>query len=435
MSDRMPPHNTEAERALIGSAMFDNDVILSVKLSPADFYNQSLGQVWGAIVALVNGGKAADLITMDEVIKKRKLSVTIPDLIGMTNEVPTALNAPDYAAIIKANAQRRALIKLSTTTANSAYDEAGAVDGIINQAERGLIEIRQNETVSHLTRPPQNASTFIDELQSEETTTVPTYYRDFDRLIGGLEQGSLYWFPAAEKMGKTSFVSRISLHNALNGRVVIRFSLEMSAKQRTRRDISMMTGIPITKLKRRDLTAEEMQRAFDAAGRLSQSALIIDQTPGVTPSQMRATINRVLLDYGRLDLIELDYFQLGDIDKPTANRVSDLETYSRNIAHIAREYSVPFIGTAQVLSKSIEQRGDKRPYLSDVFGSSALAKDGYMIAFIYRDEYYNPDTTERPNQGELIIRAHRDGDTPTIRLYFDGPTAQYRDLQLDSVNL
>lgn len=435
MSEKLPPHNTDAERALIGSALIDNDILAQLQITAGDFYHAEMGAIWSAMYDLVQSGKSADIITLPEVLAKRGIEIPLHNLMGLLSEVPTSINAPDYAAIVKANAQRRALIRMAGEVATAAYNDAGDVDGIIGETESKLIEIRNQERKSGLTSAKQNALTFIDDLQKEETDAIPTYYIDFDRLVGGLEPGSVYWFCAAEKMGKTALVSHISLRNALAGRVVLRFSLEMSARQRTRRDVAMMTGIPINKLKRRDLTQAEMGAAFQAAGRLGEVALRIDETPGITPSQMRASINRVLMDYGRIDLLELDYFQLGEVDKPTNNRVSDLETYSRNIAQIAREYNVPFVGTAQVLSKSIEQRSDKRPYLSDVFGSSALAKDGYLIAFLYRDEYYNPDSTERPNQADLIIRAHRDGSTGEVSLYFNGPTAHYRDLQRESVTL
>jgi replicative DNA helicase len=202
----------------------------------------------------------------------------------------------------------------------------------------------------------------------------------------------------------------------------------MSAKQRTRRDVSALTGIPVKRLKQRNLTKHEWKLAMDAAGRISELKIITDETPAQNPSQIRAACNRVVSEYGRLDLIELDYFQLCQADKPTSNRVQDLEGISKELVTIIKDFDVPLIGTAQVTSKAIAQRATKEPDLTDVFGSSALLKDGYFISFIYRDEYYNPDTTTRPGQAELIVRAHRDGDTPRINLQFDGPTAQFRNL-------
>lgn len=426
MSSPLPPHNETAERALLGSALIDPDVLLQLDIKPDDFYRADYGATWAAMLDLVAAQKSVDIITVPEVLQKRGVTLPTAELIGLLAEVPTSINAPDYADVVRANAQRRALINLAARMTTAAYNDAGSVETIISDAETALIAVRQGEERGWLTTAQQNAGQFLDDLQAEETSTIPTYYLDLDRAIGGLEPGAVYWFCAAEKMGKTSFVSHISLRNALAGRVVLRFSLEMSARQRTRRDIAMMTGLSIEQLKRRELTSAQMSQAMAAAGRLSEAPLRIDETPGITPSKMRASLNRVLMDYGRIDLIELDYFQLGEVDKPTANRVSDLETYSRNIAQIAREYAVPIVGTAQVLSKSIEQRSDKRPYLSDVFGSSALAKDGYLIAFLYRDEYYNPDTTEMPNTAELIIRAHRDGSPGVIMLNFHPATSSFR---------
>lgn len=430
----LPPNNKEAEEALIGSALIDNDVLMQVQLSPHEFYSRALGDVWAAMLDLARAGRPVDYITLDEVLSKREAGMTIIELMGFLSVVPTSINAPHYAAIIRANSQRRQLLYLARKLENEATKDT-PVEMLISEAETGLIAIRQQERPGGLMTAKVNASQFLTALQSDAETAVPSYYLDFDRVTGGLEAGSVYWFCAAEKMGKTAFVSRISLQNALAHRVVVRFSLEMSARQRTRRDVAMITKIPINRLRKRELSEYEMNQAFAAAGRLSELSLIIDETPGTTPSQIRATLNRVLMDYGRVDLVEVDYFQLGEVDEPTKNRVADLETFSRQLAHIAREYRVPVIGTAQVLSKSIEQRADKRPYLSDVFGSSALAKDGYLVAFLYRDEYYNPDTTEMPGMAELIIRAHRDGSTAVIDLAFHGPTAEYRDMARPEMRL
>lgn len=429
-----PPHNIEAEQSLIGSALIDPDVFLQVQVQPTDFYNQRLGATWGAMCDLFHAGRNADVVTLPEVLTKRGIDVSIVEIMEMMHVVPTSINAPDYAAIIKANSQRRKLLYLSRQITQDAVNGASSIDNMITNIEAQLIAIRQKEQNGRLVPAKQNAEQFISFLQSDNELAIPSYYLDFDRVTGGLEPGAVYWFCAAEKLGKTAFVSRISLKNALAGRVVVRFSLEMSARQRTRRDVAMMTHIPINRLKARQLSELEMSQAFAAAGKLSELALVIDETPGITPSQMRATVNRVLLDYGRIDLVELDYFQLGEVDKPSNNRVSDLETYSRFLAQgLAREYSVPVIGTAQVLSKSIENRSDKRPILSDVFGSSALAKDGYLVGFLYRDEYYNPDSTDVPGMGELIIRAHRDGAPAVIDLAFHGPTAEYRDMARQAI--
>ena len=169
-----------------------------------------------------------------------------------------------------------------------------------------------------------------------------------------------------------------------------------------------------------------MQIAMETVGKLSETRMIIDDARGVTPSQIRATLHSTILKYGTVDLLEVDYFQLLEADKATSNRVSDLETISRKVVNIIGEFNVPMIMTAQVLSKSIDQRQEKRPNFSDIFGSSAPMKDAYFVSFLYRDEYYNPDTTSWPGEGELIVRAHRDGDTPTIGLVFDGPTATFK---------
>jgi replicative DNA helicase len=427
------PHSHEAEEALIGAALIDNDIVLEVRVSPDDFYSGKHKDIWKAITELVAAGHAADFLTVAEVLTKR--GVKDANLYGYITATPYSIHAHSYAAAIRANAQRRALFRAASTLTTEAINGAKPVEAIITDAEQQLMAIRGDKSVARLTDSKTAVSRFIDSLEAGPPDVIPTGLVDFDRLLlGGMERQNVYIFAAAEKMGKTALMSGTSRHNALAGRVVVRFSLEMSTQLRLRRDCVALSGVPLAKVKQRTYSQQEKARLMDALGRISETKMETDDTPGITPSQMRAVLNRVAMKYGHIDLIEIDYFQKGQPDKRTGNRVEELEEFSDQVRSIAKEYNAVVIMAAQVLSKSIEQRGDKRPYLSDVFGSSALAKDAQLIAFLYRDEYYNPLGTDKINLGELIIRAHRDGPTGEIDLFFDGERLAYKNYANQSIS-
>jgi len=421
--EKLPPNSLEAETAVLGSVVIDPDAIFRIPfLKPEMFYNTRNGAAFAAMLNLANKRESIDIITLQDA-----LGNDAGFLIEAMTTVPTAINIVGYAKIVIEKAERRRLIAAATKIATAAFDETKEVGTLRDEAESAIMADASTE--SRTTNAKQNAAVFVDDLENNKEVGIKTGFYDLDRCIGGLEPEFGYWFCAAEKMGKTSFVSGISLNIARRGSVVVRFSLEMSAKQRTRRDISVMTKIPIISLKRKTLTADERQRAYKAAGELSRLSLIIDDTPGITPGHIRSTLNRVLMQYGRVDLVEVDYWQLMNSDDPKNNRVQELEDISRGLVHVIRDFKVPLIATAQVLSKTIDNRHDKRPLLSDVHGSAALAKDAYFISFLYRDEYYNPDTTDSPGVAELIVRAHRDGGAPNIKFVFDGPTAKFYNAQ------
>lgn len=429
----LPPHNEEAEQAVLGSLMIDPSAVTDVAhIITADmFYRVANRQIYQTILDLWRQHEPIDYLLIRDLLDRNgQLDGVGGDyyLAGLAGIVPTAINARHYAEVIKEAHTRRQLITTASAIAKSAYDESLAIDDVTRDAETAVLAVRGNMSNDRMVHAGTVASQFLDDLQSDKPIGIPSGYLDLDRCIGGLEPGNGYWFCGAEKMGKTSFINRISLTNALAGKVVIRFSLEMTAKQRMRRDVAILTGISVKALKTKLLADHQWTVALDAVGKLSNLHLITDDTPAQCPSHIRSVCNRVMAEYGRIDLIELDYFQLCQADKPTSNYVADLMTISSQLVAIVKDFNVPLVGTAQVTSKQIDMRNNKEPHLSDVYGSTALIKDGYFISFIYRDEYYNPDTTQRPGEADLIVRAHRDGDTPRIALQFDGPTAQFRNL-------
>lgn len=432
-AERLPPSSEDLEQAVLGSLLIDPSAVNDVAhiIHEDMFYRVTNRQIYAAIMELWRKHEPIDYVLLTELLAQKGQLEAIggePYVIGLLQIVPTSINARHYAGVIKELYTRRQLIQAARVITTTAYDTGKEIEDVTREAETAVLSIRTGMSNDRMVHAGIVASQFIDDLQGDEPVGIPTGYIDLDRCIGGLEPQNGYWFCAAEKMGKTSFVNWISLSNALAGRVVIRFSLEMSAKQRMRRDIAALTGIPVKALKTRDLQDREWPIVMDTVGQLSNLHMITDDTPSQNPNHIRSVCNRVMAEYGRIDLIELDYFQLCTADKPSNNEVQNLEQISKQMVAIVKDFNIPLIGTAQVTSKAIDQRGNKEPHLSDVFGSTALIKDGYFVGFIYRDEYYNPDTTERPGEADLIVRAHRDGDTPRIRLQFDGPTALFRNL-------
>lgn len=428
----LPPHNREAEEAFVASILIDPAVVLEVHntVKPEDFYQQHLGHIYRAVYDLVIDGAGVDPLTVGETLERRGVNVDLADLAGYLARVPTSVHAEEYGRIIRATAVRRGIIYAAGRVATMAYQEDSGPEEMLAQAQAEFMTLGQEQRQAHLFSTRQSAREFVDYLEGEDAPGITTGYIDLDRMLsGGLEPGNLYAFGGAEKMGKSAFVNWISLRNALDGRRVVRFSMEMSHRQKTRRDVGMMTGLSLVQLKTRKLSPGEYTKALAAVGELSETKMVIDDTPVVTPSHIRAVLTRLQAQWGGIDLVEIDYWQRMASDERTSDERGRLEATSQAVANIARDFNVPVIMPAQVVSKSIEARQDKRPGHADIFGSSALLKDAYLIAYLYRDDYYYPDTTDKPNRGELIIRMHREGPTGTVDLQWNGELAMYRNYQ------
>ena len=439
---RLKPHNIDAEEGVLGGILIDPGDFYRVRhfLKPEMFYSGKHQSFYKALLSLDSKQEPIDFLTvcneLSHIYNKPVTGETMAWITGLINATPTSIHMVNHGRIVEEMAIRRQYIDSASTVATSAYDLSIPLDDVMNDAESAVVGVRQIKRADNITHSDQRATEFIDHMQNPQTITgIKTPYRDLNRAIGGLESGLTYWFFGAEKMGKSSFMNRMSLEAARAGNVVLRFGMEMNTKIRTRRDISHMTKIPLNKLKYRNLSEDEMTRAMGAVGEYSKLPLVLDISRGATPAYMRSVINRVIREYGRIDLIEIDYWQLMEPDKKTSNPVANLESTARAVPKLAGDFNVPIIIAGQVLSKAIDNRADCRPRKGDLHGSSAPLKEADFLAFLYRDEYYNPDTTERPNQGELNIGVYRDGDGETIGLYWRGQCAMYENLSKDFVNL
>ncbi len=444
--DRLPPHSLEAEEAILGSLLIDPDAIYEVAsfLRPEAFYRSKNRRVYEAIVSLSEGGNQLDLLTLADELRRREQLEGIGGegfLISLINAVPTSVNARSYGRLVEAAALRRRMISAAGTIAELAYNEAENIDIVVDKAERALFSISEERTTRDLVPIKQIASDYYDRVQElqkldgNDVIGVPTGYTDLDRLLGGLNKSDLLILAARPGMGKTSLQIGIALTAALkHGKRIAMFNLEMSGEQLVQRMIAAETKIDSQRLRRGQLHEHELPIFAEAIGRLSETRIFIDDTPSITPLQLHTKCRRLYAEHG-LDLIMIDYLQLmqGSANHG-GNRVMEISEISRSLKGLARELDVPVLAAAQ-LSRAVEQRQDKHPLLSDLRDSGSIEQDADIVMFIYRDEYYNAETTERPGIAEIQIAKHRNGPTGSIDLYWHAQLASFRNLSHQEIEL
>ena len=442
--ERLPPHSIEAEEALLGSLLIDPDALFEVNsfLRPDAFYRTQNRWIYEAILRLSDRREPVDLITLTEELRRLEQLEDIGGeayVINLINMVPTAINAPNYGRLVEAAAIRRKLVSAASAIANLAYDEKEDINVVIDRSEQTLFSISEERTTRDLVPIRQIAGEYLDRIQDlrergEDFVGIPTGFTELDRLLGGLNKSDLIIVAARPGMGKTSLQNAIALTAANKyGKRIAMFNLEMSGEQLVQRMIAAETRIDSQRLRRGQLAEHEMPIFMEAVGRLSETRIFIDDTPSISPNQLRTKCRRLYAEHG-LDLVMIDYLQLMQAERATNNRVQEISEISRGLKGLARELNVPVIAAAQ-LSRAVEQRQEKRPLLSDLRDSGSIEQDADIVMFIYRDEYYNPDTTERPNIAELNIAKHRNGPTGTIDLYWHGKLATFRNLQRQEINL
>lgn len=442
--DRLPPHSLEAEEATLGSLLIDPDAIFDVSsfLRPEAFYKTQNRWIYEAILALSERREPVDFITLLEELRRREKLEEVGGeayVIDLLNAVPTSINAQSYGRMVEAAATRRKMINAASTIANLAFDEAEDINVVIDRAEQALFSVSEARTTRDLTSIKEIAHNYLDRIQALNATDsdivgVPTGFTDLDRLLGGLNKSDLLILAGRPGMGKTSLQNALALTAAMkHGKRIAIFNLEMSGEQLVQRMIAAETQIDSQRLRRGQLQDHEWPIFMEAVGRLSETAIFIDDTPSITTNQLRTKCRRLYAEYG-LDMIIIDYLQLMSAERSTNNRVMEISEISRGLKGLARELDVPVLAAAQ-LSRAVEQRQDKRPLLSDLRDSGSIEQDADIVMFIYRDEYYNPETTERPNIAELNIAKHRNGPTGTIDLYWHNKLATFRNLHRQEINL
>ena len=438
---RIPPHSIEAESSVLGGLLLDNGAWDRVGdlLVESDFYRYEHRLIYGAVGALINASKPADVITVFEHLQnqgKAEESGGLAYLNSLAQYVPSASNIRRYAEIVRERSILRKLVSASDEIATNAFNPQGrAVDRILDEAEQKIFNI--GEEGSRMKQGFQSMDSLVvkllDRVQEmadnpNDITGVPTGFYDLDRMTSGLQAGDMVVLAARPSMGKTAFAINIAEHVALNeGLPVAVFSMEMGASQLAVRIVGSIGRIDQSHLRTGKLTDDEWPRLTEAIERLRTVSLHIDETPGLTTSELRANARRLARQCGKLGLIVVDYLQLMSGSSSNGdNRATELGEISRGLKMLAKELQCPVIALSQ-LNRSVETRTDKRPMMSDLRESGAIEQDADIIMFIYRDDYYNKDSRE-PGVAEIIIGKQRNGPTGTVKLAFLKPLTRFESL-------
>ena len=439
---RIPPHSLEAESSVLGGLLLDNGAWDRVGdlLTDVDFYRHEHRLVYAAIGALVNASRPADVITVFEHLQSQGKAEEVGGL-GYLNSlalyVPSAGNIRRYAEIVRERSILRKLVSASDEIATTAFNPRGRpVADIVDEAERKIFNI--GEQGSRLKQGFQAMDTLVvtlmDRVQEmadnpNDVTGVPTGFYDLDRLTAGLQAGDLIVLAARPSMGKTAFAINIAEHVALNeGLPVAVFSMEMGAAQLAVRIVGSIGRIDQGHLRTGKLTDEEWPRLTEAIEKLRNISLHIDESAGLNSSELRANARRLARQCGQLGLIVVDYLQLmSGSSGSEENRATELGEISRGLKMLAKELKCPVIALSQ-LNRSVEQRPDKRPMMSDLRESGAIEQDADIIMFIYRDEYYTKEACKEPGVAEIIIAKQRNGPTGMVKLAFLRPITKFESL-------
>lgn len=443
-ADRLPPSNVDAEEALLGALLIDSDAIFEVAafLKPNAFYREKNGWIYEAILSLNERRQPVDVITITDELRRRDQLDEIGGesfVIGLLNIVPTSVHALHYGRIVEAAAIRRRMIRAATSIANLAHEEDLDIGSTIDRAEQALFSISEERTTRDLVPVKDIARSYLDRIEElhergDEVIGVPTSFTDLDRLLGGLNKSDLIIIAARPGMGKTALQLSIGQAAARRyGKRVALFSLEMSSEQLVQRMIAAETRIDSQRLRRGDLQEHEWPIFYEAVGRISETRIFIDDTPSISPLQLRTKCRRLYAEHG-IDLILVDYLQLMQTERQYGNRVQEISEISRGLKGLARELDVPVVANSQ-LSRAVEQRTDKRPVLADLRDSGSIEQDADVVMFIYRDDYYKHEESERPHIAEINIAKHRNGPTAVVDLFWQGQLATFRNLQRQEIKL
>lgn len=438
MIDRVPPQNIEAEQAVLGAMMIDKEAISKATeiLRENDFYRQDHRAVYQVIVDLFSKNQAVDMVTVTEALKREgKLEDVggIQFITYLANAVPTAANVSYHAKIVEEKSLLRQLISVSTQIAGSGYEGTEDVNSLLDNAERmilGVSERKISRDFAPIKEVVMSAVDRIDELYNKKggITGIATGFIDFDHLTSGLQPSDLILIAARPSMGKTALVLNMAQHVAIREKKAVAFfSLEMSKEQLVQRMLCSEASIDSSRLRIGELEDNDWEKLIWAADSLSRAEIFIDDTPGITVMEMRAKARRLKVEHN-LQLIVIDYLQLmqGSGKKSGENRQQELSDISRSLKALARELNVPVIALSQ-LSRSVESRQIKRPMLSDLRESGALEQDADLVAFLYREDYYDKET-ENKNITELIIAKHRNGPVDTVKLFFHKQFTRFANL-------
>lgn len=418
------------EASLLGSILIDTDALIKIAdaISEEDFFDEKHKQIYIAIKQLYDKRSAIDVLTLSDQLRANGYLESIGGatyLTELTNYVPTAAHVEDYAERVAEKAVRRRLIGASEEIGDLSYDETKSIKDLVESAETRLFEVSNNQikqTVSSIETILAESFERLDDLHKDKGKLrgVPTGYQDMDDMLAGLQRSDLFILAARPAMGKTAFVLNLAHNVALYAQEpVLIFSLEMSKEQLVDRLLAMESGVDSWALRTGNLNDADFERIGHAMGALSEAKILIDDSPSITVSDLRTKARREAHQQP-LGLIIVDYLQLmsgGNRFRGSDNRVQEITEISRGLKQVARELNVPLIALSQ-LSRSVESRSPQIPQLSDLRESGSIEQDADIVAFLYREDYYNPES-DRKNILDVLIKKHRSGPVGGISLYFD----------------
>ncbi len=435
---RIPPQSIEAEQSVIGSMLIDKEAIPVVTeiLKSEDFYRDDHKEIFDAILDLFERAQPVDIITVSEQLQIRGTLDSVGGLEYLSNVasmVPTTANVKHYSKIVEEKSLLRKLIKASSSITNMSYEASDEVSFILDRAEKSIFDVLQNRNLqgfAHIKDVLVETFNKLEELYNNKgyITGIPTGFADLDYKTAGLHNSDLILIAARPAMGKTAFALNIAQYAAVHSKVPVAvFSLEMSREQLVNRVLCSEAMVDSQKVRTGKLEDDDWQKIARALGPLSESPIYIDDIPGATVMDIRSKCRRLKLEKN-LGLVIIDYLQLMQgRGKNGENRQQEISEISRSLKILAKEINVPVITLSQ-LSRAPEQRTDHRPILSDLRESGAIEQDADIVMFLYRDDYYNPET-EKKNVAEVIIAKHRAGSTGTVELAWLGQFTKFANLE------
>ncbi len=436
---QQPPQNLDAEASLLGSVLIDTDAIVKIadSIRPADFFDKRHELIYQAMLNLYEQHEAIDVLTLANRLKSKGELDSVGGaayLTELTNFVPTAAHVEQYADIVAQKSLRRRLIKASQQMVSLGFDESKSLHELIEEAESNLFSVSEQhikQSVVSIETILAESFERLDDLHKDKKKIrgISSGFKDVDNLLAGFQRSDLFILAARPSMGKTALMLNFAHNVAIQSKEpVLFFSLEMSKEQLVDRLLSMESGVDAWALRTGNLTDSDFEKIGEAMGTLSEAPIFIDDTPGITVSDLRTKARREAHRHP-LGLIVVDYLQLmsgGARFGSDGNRVQEISEISRGLKGVARELNVPLIAASQ-LNRSVENRSPQIPQLADLRESGSIEQDADVVAFIYREEFYNPET-ERKKITDILVKKHRNGPIGGVELYFDNEKQRFRSL-------
>ena len=432
------PHDADAEQAVLSSILMDKDAAAEAfeLLKTDDFYSPENREVFRAALQLYTKGDPIDVVTVKNQLEENGVFAEIGGVETLANiaaAVGSSVNVKSYAKIVEEKSVLRRLIKLSGELSEISYKGADDINVILDKAEKGIFDVMQNrntDSFASIMDVAYNTFSNIEKIynSNEKITGISTGFTDFDAKTAGLQKSDLILIAARPSMGKTAFVLNVAQYAAVRDHVPVAiFSLEMSKEQLVNRMLCAEALVDAQKVRTGELNSDDWSKLVESMGVLSEAPIYIDDTPGITAMEIRAKCRRLKIEKG-LGLVVIDYLQIMSGSGRSDSRQQEISEISRSLKAVAREIEAPVIALSQ-LSRACEARSDHRPMLSDLRESGAIEQDADLVAFLYRDEYYFPEKTEKKNQAELIIAKQRNGPTGTVNLTWLGQYTKFANME------